>query len=347
MDLAKILIHWYHRHKRDLPWRNTNDAYKIWLSEIILQQTRVEQGLPYYEKFIQKFPNVKSLADATEDEVMKLWQGLGYYSRARNLHFAAKQIVQDHDAQFPNTHAEIIQLKGIGDYTAAAIASFAFKEAKPVLDGNVYRFIARYFGVEQAIDLPKTKKHFYEILNSIIDAEQPDTFNQAIMEFGAIQCKPSKPHCAACPLNSSCYALKENKVDVLPLKSKKLQRSVRYFNYLVVNTRDNMLAIQKRTDKDIWKHLYEFPLIETENALEEEQLLQHERIKNEFSSELVLHEKSKEFKHVLSHQDIFAKFWKISDPHFLIRNEGKYLFIKDEELRDFALPRLIELYLEK
>lgn len=347
MSISEKLINWYQANKRDLPWRNTNDPYKIWLSEIILQQTRVEQGLPYYLHFISTYADVSALANAPEDQVMRSWQGLGYYSRARNLHFAAKQIVNDYQKEFPNTYNEILKLKGIGEYTAAAIASFAFKEAKPVLDGNVFRFCARYFGLYHPIDDAKSKKIFYDVLNEIIDHQSPDIFNQAIMEFGAMQCKPANPNCAQCIFSDSCYAYKENKVSELPVKIKKLKRRARYFNYLIIETQNKLKPIQKRTAKDIWQHLYEFPIIETEQSLAEPDFLRYTETKNLLSNNAVLIEKSTEIKHVLSHQDIFARFWKIKDPLFLSQNEGKYLFVKDEELRDFALPRLIELYLEK
>lgn len=347
MSISEKLIKWYEANKRDLPWRNTNDPYKIWLSEIILQQTRVEQGLPYYLHFINTYADVQCLANAPEDQVMRSWQGLGYYSRARNLHFAAKQIVNDYNSEFPNTYNEIIKLKGIGEYTAAAIASFAFKEVKPVLDGNVFRFCARYFGLHHPIDDTKTKKIFYEILNEIIDHNSPDIFNQAIMEFGAMQCKPASPNCNECIFSDSCYAFKESKVADLPIKSKKLKRRTRFFNYLIIETQDQLKPIQKRTAKDIWQNLYEFPVIESAYSLAELELLEFSSTQNLLTEQAVLLEKSAEIKHILSHQDIFARFWKISDPAFLSQNAGKYLFVKDEELRDFALPRLIELYLEK
>ena len=212
MNIGNTLIDWYHRHKRDLPWRNTRDAYKIWLSEIILQQTRVEQGLPYYERFIETFPNISALANAHEDDVLKLWQGLGYYSRARNLHAAAKQVLQEFNGNFPSTFNEIIALKGVGEYTAAAIASFAFDEKHPVLDGNVYRCIARLFGLHDPIDNAKSKKVFYDILWKEIEHANPHLFNQAIMEFGAMQCRPKNPDCGVCPFADQCYALKHNKV---------------------------------------------------------------------------------------------------------------------------------------
>ena len=229
MYISNTLISWYFSNKRDLPWRNTQDPYFIWLSEIILQQTRVEQGLPYYLHFAEKYPSVKHLAEASEDEIMRSWQGLGYYSRARNLHNAAKQVVNEYNSEFPKNYNELLKLKGVGEYTAAAIASFAYLEVCPVLDGNVFRFLSRYYGVKTPINSNNAKKEFIELAKQIIDPSQPHTFNQAIMEFGALQCKPKSPDCNVCPFQDSCYAFKNNEVAVLPIKEKKLKRSIRYF----------------------------------------------------------------------------------------------------------------------
>lgn len=346
MFISNTLLSWYHQHKRDLPWRNTNDPYKIWLSEIILQQTRVEQGLPYYEHFIITYPDVHSLASASEEQVMRSWQGLGYYSRARNLHHAAKQICEEHGGNFPADYNELLKLKGIGEYTAAAIASFAFGIPKPVLDGNVYRLISRLFGINSPIDLPKTKKEFLDILDDLIDADKPDQFNQAIMEFGAIQCKPQNPNCAICPFSEICVALKDGKVNLLPLKQGKIKKRNRYFQYLVIKHQDS-IALSKRTEKDIWQHLYEFPMFESEKNIQEDEILDFLFSSKKISKESKILKISSPIKHVLSHQDIFARFIEIDDPHFYSRNAGKYLFIKDDKLRDFAFPRLIESYLQK
>lgn len=346
MHIGNTLVSWYHQHKRDLPWRNTRNPYHIWLSEIILQQTRVEQGLPYYEHFINKYADVSALANASSDEVMRSWQGLGYYSRARNLHQAAKQIVEHYNAQFPNTYNEIIKLKGIGEYTAAAIASFAFKEVKPVLDGNVYRFLSRYYGVFTPINASKARKEFISIAEEIILPEAPDVFNQAIMEFGAIQCKPQSPNCEICPLNTSCWAYKNNKVSELPVKEKKLKRRSRYFYYFLL--RENAgIYLQKRTAKDIWQDMYEPPLIELPNELPSEHVLVLAQEQNLLSKDAKILNISGSIKHVLSHQDIFAVFFEIADPHFQYQNRNKHLYIKDDEIRFFALPRLIEAYLQK
>lgn len=316
------------------------------MSEIILQQTRVEQGLPYYEHFIFTYPDVHSLATASEEQVLHSWQGLGYYSRARNLHYAAKQITEEFNGKFPNNYDDLLKLKGIGEYTAAAIASFAYRIPKPVLDGNVYRVISRLYGIESPIDLPKTKKVFIEILNDLIDTNKPDLFNQAIMEFGAIQCKPQNPNCSKCPFSQICVALKEGKVDSLPRKQGKIKKRTRYFQYLVVKHK-NEIAISKRTKKDIWQHLYEFPLIESDRNLREDEILEFLISSKRISKDSKVLKISNPIKHVLSHQDIFARFLEIDDPHFYSRNAGKYLFIKDDKLRDFAFPRLIESYLQK
>lgn len=346
MYVSNTLISWYLQHKRDLPWRNTKNPYIIWLSEVILQQTRVEQGLPYFNHFVDKYPSVTVLANASEDEVLRSWQGLGYYSRARNLHSAAKQVVKEFNAEFPTTYQDLLKLKGVGDYTAAAIASFAFKEACPVLDGNVFRFISRYFGIHTPINASSAKKEYISILNDIIDSTQPDLFNQSIMEFGALQCKPKNPDCSICPFISSCSAFKNNEVNILPIKEKKLKRSVRHFYYFVHRS-DNTFILNKRTEKDIWQHLYEFPLLESKQELEENDVLNQAIHQNLISTEFELRGISKKIKHVLSHQDIYAKFFEIHDPHFQYQNRGKYLYIKDDEIRDFALPRLIEQYLQK
>ena len=264
---SSSIISWYNDNKRDLPWRQTEDPYKIWLSEIILQQTRVEQGSSYYDALISKYPTITSLADANADDVLRLWQGLGYYSRARNLHAAAKYVKNELNGVFPNTYDEIIKLKGVGDYTASAISSFAFKEVKPVLDGNVFRVIARHFGIFSDIAKAGSKKDFKKVLFEIIDSKRPDTFNQAIMEFGALQCSPKKPNCLFCPLNHSCYAYSHDKQGELPIKIKKIKRKSRYFNYIIIKCKDK-IALHKRSSGDIWEGLYEFPLHESKTEVD-------------------------------------------------------------------------------
>lgn len=347
MKIAKELIRWYAANKRDLPWRNTQDPYHIWLSEIILQQTRVEQGLPYYLRFIERFPRVEDLAQAEEQEVLRLWQGLGYYSRARNLHAAAKQIMSVYNSAFPGSYDELIRLKGVGEYTAAAISSFAFNEAKAVVDGNVFRFLARYFGIDTPINSTTGKKEFTELANSIIDPERPGVFNQAIMEFGALHCKPVNPYCDTCPFRLSCVALREGLTDQLPKKNKNTRIRNRYFTYFLIRNEEGMY-FKKRTEKDIWQNMFDLPLIETEEKVPEEQLIGGAGWKELFGKNKIHIEKiSAEVTHVLSHQRIYATFWHIATPSKWPVQAGKFLFIKDEELKYFALPRLIDSYLGK
>jgi len=340
--ISDILAAWYNQNKRDLPWRETKDPYKIWLSEIILQQTRVAQGLPYYEKFVKKFPTVSHLASADEQIVLRLWQGLGYYSRARNLHQCAKTIVADYNGEFPRSANELKKLKGIGDYTAAAIASFCFKEAVPVLDGNVFRVISRYFGVYDDIGDAKNKKIFYQLLNEVIDKEKPDLFNQAIMEFGALHCTPANPMCMYCKLQDSCYSFEHKSQNELPVKLKKVKVRQRYFKYLVF-VLQNKIYLKKRTENDIWIGLYDFYLKETENETLEALLEGHT------SSELILLDESKSFKHILTHQRIDAKFFVIK----LAPADSSELFLTEltpynlKELMELPKPKLIDNYINE
>jgi len=268
MDFANSLTRWYLKNKRDLPWRNTQNPYFIWLSEIMLQQTRVAQGMPYFFAFTNAFPTVFDLANASEEQVLKLWQGLGYYSRARNLHKTAQFVATELDGKFPDTYKELIKLKGVGEYTAAAIASFSFDENVPVVDGNVFRVLSRYFDIETDILSSGAKKEFTALAYELMSKDNPALFNQAIMEFGALQCVPKNPNCEVCPLNNGCLALQKNKVDQLPVKSKKTKVKNRFFNYVVFLDENQNTIIQKRSDKGIWHNLYEFPLIETETEID-------------------------------------------------------------------------------
>jgi len=313
MIFSKQLTYWYLQNKRNLPWRSTLNAYTIWLSEIILQQTRVDQGMSYYLKFIKKFPTVFDLAEASEEQVLKLWQGLGYYSRARNLHYSAKYIVNELNGSFPTTHKELLKLKGVGDYTASAIASICFNEPTAVVDGNVYRVLARYFGINTAINTSKGIKEFKQLAQQLIDEENPGTHNQAIMEFGALMCKPNNPDCAICPLNNSCFALSKNSVKELPVKEKKAKIKLRHFNYIVIHSSDHKTKIVKR-ETGIWKNLYEFPLIETSIVIDEKQLMEHEIFKDLFHNlEATVELFDKEVLiHKLTHQHIYAKFWVVT-----------------------------------
>ena len=314
MKFSNSLIQWYLQNKRDLPWRNDTNPYTIWLSEIMLQQTRVAQGLPYFLRFIETFPTVFDLANADEEEVLKLWQGLGYYSRARNLHKTAKQIAFEFNGEFPKNYASLLHLKGIGEYTAAAIASFAYNEAVPVVDGNVFRVLSRYFDIETDIASSGAKKEFTQLAREVLPKGKANLFNQAIMEFGALQCVPKNPDCRNCIFNDSCLALQKKKVAQLPVKSKKVKVTKRYFNYLVFSDDNQNTIISKRTQKGIWHNLYEFPLLETKendsNAIILTLIQNQNFVKNDIQ-EIQLYA-SENSVHKLSHQHLTIKFWKIN-----------------------------------
>jgi A/G-specific adenine glycosylase len=313
MDFTNSLTQWYLQNKRDLPWRKTVDPYKIWLSEIMLQQTRVAQGTPYFLSFVSAFPTVFDLAAANEEQVLKLWQGLGYYSRARNLHKTAQYVADELSGIFPDNYNDLLKLKGVGEYTAAAIASFSYNETVPVVDGNVFRVLSRYFNIDTDIAAASAKKEFADLAFELIPKDNPALFNQAIMEFGALQCVPKIPNCGICIFNSSCAALQKKKVDQLPIKSKKLKVRNRFFNYLVVSDDNENTIIQKRTAKGIWHNLYEFPLIETDAPEDFDFIattIQEEFFKNNSVTSIEdCNEKS--IIHKLSHQHLHIKFWKI------------------------------------
>lgn len=338
---SESLLTWYKRHKRDLPWRNTNDPYAIWLSEIILQQTQVAQGLAYYQRFISAFPTVKHLASASEDEVLKLWQGLGYYSRARNLHATAKMIMSDFQGVFPQLHPQILSLKGVGDYTAAAIASFAFNLPHAVVDGNVYRLLSRVFGIALPIDSSLGKKTFKELADELLDRKKPALHNQAIMEFGSQFCKPVNPDCPSCIFNSRCIARESGQVGLLPVKEKKTKVRNRYLHYLVLCDAKAQLMLHKRQEGDIWQGLYEFNLVEKESAKPLIKTEIEEALLQAGARKPVLMQVSDVYKHVLSHQHLFATFYvyrvmfKASVQH--------HLFTK-KALEQIPFPRLIEKF---
>ncbi|WP_338074399.1 A/G-specific adenine glycosylase [Hymenobacter busanensis] len=308
---AQALLDWYPRHRRDLPWRHTHDPYAIWLSEIILQQTRVQQGLPYYEKFLAAYPTVQDLAAAPEQEVLRLWQGLGYYSRARNLRHTAQQVVNEYGGQFPGSYAELLKLRGIGPYTAAAIASFAYNERVGVLDGNVYRVLSRVFGITTDIAAPSTRKEFQQLADQLISVEEPGEYNQAIMEFGAIQCTPVNPDCLFCPVREQCFAFQHGMVRQLPVKTKAKASRTRYFQYLVLRHGETVY-LRKRTGKDIWHSLYDFHLTETPTAdLPAVNLLgEAERLGGRVATNRVA-EPAAMMKHALSHQKVEARFHEL------------------------------------
>ena len=305
-------MEWYRVHKRELPWRETKDPYKIWLSEIMLQQTRVAQGMPYYHKFLEAFPTVHDLADASEEKVLKLWQGLGYYSRARNLHATAKMVVHRYHGEFPKTYKELRSLKGVGDYTASAIASICFDLPEPVVDGNVYRVLARYFGVDLPINSSLGIKYFKELAREVMDKEHIRDYNQGIMEFGAIQCTPKKPYCLLCPLNDGCMALKEYKVDSLPIKENKTKIRDRHFNFLVFLDKRGNTLLEQRKGPGIWQNLYQFPLVESEREVDQDGLEQRITETEGFPpwNVLVLYNELP-IVHKLSHQHLHTKFWII------------------------------------
>ncbi len=344
---SAILIKWYRLNKRDLPWRNTNSAYQIWLSEIILQQTRVAQGMQYFLKFIKHYPTVTDLAQASEEEVLKDWQGLGYYSRARNLHSAAKFINENYEGQFPSTYNEIRGLKGVGDYTAAAIASFAFNLPYSVVDGNVYRILSRLFGIETPIDSSTGKKEFAALAQSLLPTEQSAEYNQAIMEFGALQCIPKSPNCETCPFSTTCIAFKTNQVEKLPIKEKKLKQKKRFLNYLIIESADELL-INKRDSKGIWQNLYDFPLIESNKTITPKMLTQQDEFKRLINNlPFKIDAVSEERKHILSHQILFAKFYHIKLTKGLSSIQGNYEKINKATLHEKPIPKLIENYLKE
>ncbi len=349
--IAQKLIRWYGDNQRDLPWRKTKDPYKIWVSEIILQQTRVEQGIEYYYRFIHDFPDVKSLASADEKKVLKVWQGLGYYSRARNMHYAAKTIMEKFDGRFPGTYAEILSLKGVGAYTAGAIASFAFNLPYPAIDGNVMRVLARMFEIKQEINTAKGSRKTKEVAEELIPAENPATFNQAIIEFGALWCLPRNPKCGECPLQPHCQAFSGKTVNQLPVKKPKKKPRDRFFNYLVIhNKAKSSLYLRKREDtSDIWENLYDFPLIESEKPLTPKELIQTKAwaqlIGNDY---LYLNKQPRKKKHQLSHQTLHAHFWevKIGDSDD-VSPDNFYIKDKTENLHEYPFPRLIDAYLKE
>ena len=345
MAFSNDIIAWYHRHKRDLPWRHTSDPYVIWLSEVILQQTRVEQGLPYFNKFLVHYPDVVSFASAPESEILLHWQGLGYYSRARNMHSAAKAVVAQHGGVFPSRYDDLIKLKGIGEYTASAIASFAANEAHAVVDGNVFRVLARYFGIDEAINSPGGRKTFLRLAQELLDGSRPGLYNQAIMEFGALQCKPRNPNCADCVLQLDCRALKEGSVDQLPVKRKGKPSRNRYFNYFVVEDGDHIL-MNKRGRGDIWESLYELPLIETSRHMALHELTADDAVVAHFGPGAALRLLDGPVKHVLSHQNLFAQFIAVDrhDGQMNKKKEWGYVFIKD--LGTLAKPKLIYSFLK-
>ncbi|HKK58300.1 MAG TPA: A/G-specific adenine glycosylase [Salinivirga sp.] len=343
-NITRLLLIWYKQNKRTLPWRLTDDPYKIWLSEIILQQTRVDQGISYYHKLIDQYPQIYDLASASQDDILKLWQGLGYYTRARNLHKAAKLIVDERKGQFPDNYKDLLKIPGIGPYTAAAIASIAFNECIPAIDGNVKRVVSRLLAIHEPVDHPRTIKTINEIANDLIDPNEPGEFNQAMMELGAKICLPGKPKCSECPVSGRCEALRKNIQTEVPLKKRKVKKRTRRFYYFVL-IKDNFTNLQQRGPNDIWEGLYEFPMIEHSEDISSNEILALADKKFGVNVNMVkeMHINPVE-KHILTHQTIFATFIRLvlsEQPDKLSLNINK------STLQEYPVSRLTEIYLNK
>lgn len=345
MNFSKNLINWYAQNKRDLPWRQTTDPYKIWLSEIILQQTRVDQGMSYYHKFVDHYPTVIDLANASEDSILRDWQGLGYYSRARNLHSSAKVIRDTYKGRFPESYEDILKLKGIGAYTAAAISSFSYGLPKPVVDGNVMRVLSRVFGVTDPIDSKEGLSKINEIASELIEIKDPATYNQAIMEFGAIQCTPKKPNCVSCPFKAECYALKNNLIETLPIKKGKTKVSQVFLSYAILEL-ENSIYFKKRDDSSIWKGLYDFPLIQSTEKIADEAVIDQLFSILELPIGSVFEKKSSEITHLLSHRRLSVCFYHISLKNKWYTAPKGVFLMNFEECSKKGLPRVIEKYLK-
>jgi A/G-specific adenine glycosylase len=346
MSVSQILEEWYNRNKRDLPWRNTDSAYHIWLSEIILQQTRVDQGLEYYTRFVDRFPSVEDLAKASLDEVLKLWQGLGYYTRARNLHATARIIVNEYSGSFPVKYEELLRLKGVGVYSAAAIASIAFREPVALLDGNVFRVLSRLYGISMPIDTSAGKSEFKKIAVKILNIDRPDVHNQALMEFGALVCLPQNPHCNSCVLAKICIANIQNTTELLPVKTGKNKVRIRYFNYLFIQ-HEGITYLNKRNGDDIWNSLFEFPLIETKTPLNYSKLVKLSSWSSIFGSKPVkLHGRVKNYKHQLTHQTLYCCFYTIKLNSALEMQPLNFFPVSLDRLNEYAIPRIIDKYLK-
>lgn len=342
----ETLLNWYVQNRRDLPWRNHPSPYQVWISEVILQQTRVSQGLDYYLRFIEKWPDVKALAQASEKEVLKMWQGLGYYSRARNLHQCAKQVVTQFGGSFPADYERLKQLKGVGDYTAAAIASIAFNLPCAVVDGNVYRFLSRLFDINTPINNNEGQKLFAQLADELLNREQPSLHNQAMMEFGALQCTPKNPNCLLCPLQAQCLAFERQTVMQRPVKLAKTKVTTQYLNYLVFRLEDN-ICLRKRSGKGIWHNLYDFPCIESNNPMSVAEVLDSEEFRQLIGNvSFMVSKTSPTFTHKLTHRTLIAQFIEIKLSHEWPPIETKDIILaRERDMENYPIPRLIDLYL--
>ena len=344
--IQDTLINWYAENKRDLPWRHNPTPYEVWLSEVILQQTRVNQGWDYYLRFVEKWPTAADLAQASEEEVLKMWQGLGYYSRARNLHHCAQQVVEEYGGAFPADFEKLRKLKGIGNYTAAAIASIAFNLPHAVVDGNVYRVLSRLFDIDTPININEGQTAFAQLADELLNREQPGLHNQAMMEFGALHCTPKNPNCLHCPLQAQCLAFSRQTVMQRPVKLAKLKVTTRYFNYLVIKVEDKVY-LHKRSDNDIWRNLYDFPCIESEKPMTVEEIIGSESfIQLIENKSFTLIKTSPTFTHKLTHRTLLTQFIEIKLEQELLQIQTKDLFLTPENnLENYPIPRLIDLYL--
>lgn len=351
MDFSARLLLWYDAHKRSLPWRDSNDPYKVWVSEVILQQTRIDQGLDYYNRFLEAFPDVTHLAEASEEKVLRMWQGLGYYSRARNLHQSAREIVEKHKGEFPRNSKDWMQLKGVGPYTAAAIASIVFKEAVPSIDGNTFRLLARVFALSYNIDSTTGKKAFFEIASQLIDKNRPGDFNQAMMDLGSLVCKPGVPLCGKCPMKDICLGFKNNEVARYPVRSPKRPVRNRFFNYFRITTKNHtgktLLYVNKRGAEDIWKNMYDFPLLETQMEATPEELFGHPWWQRMFPEKdsFLIQGNPRQKTHKLTHQTIHATLYSVYVPPGKTQPlDELYLAVDREQFEQMAKPRLIDVF---
>lgn len=346
MEIRDKIKDWYLINKRPLPWRKIRDPYRIWVSEIILQQTRVMQGMDYYHRFLERFPDIRSLALAEEAEVLKVWEGLGYYSRARNMHAAAKKIHSELEGIFPETYSDILDLKGVGPYTAAAVSSIAFNEPRAVVDGNVHRVLSRLFGIEEPANGYSTGSRIARKASELLDHEDPGMHNQAVMELGALVCTPASPLCPACPLRDDCVAFALNRTGELPLKTKKIIRRKRYFHYLHIQDEEG-IWLGRRKDKDIWNGLYELPVIETSRPFSSKSIRESEAWSALLGSPIQALNVTRPIKHNLSHQEIYAKFYLLNENPLNALAQRGYEKIRMQDLERYPVHKLIQNYMNK